>query len=160
MKKFILITCIYFFGILSLFSQSAEQIMRQESLARIEAAVIEDYNGFAQWFNEAYALYPSIPRGILEAVAYNYTRFHHLQPDSSSSEPSAIPATYGVMGLTLNGKGYFRANLKLVSHCLGFPSTASSPPHATISLPMRRHTTHCNKRWEFYHQIFPTNFPF
>lgn len=141
MKKFILITCIYFFGILSLFSQSAEQIMRQESLARIEAAVIEDYNGFAQWFNEAYALYPSIPRGILEAVAYNYTRFHHLQPDSSSSEPSAIPATYGVMGLTLNGKGYFRENLKLVSQLSGFPihSIITSPRDNIIAYAAAYH---------------------
>ncbi len=65
-------------------------------------------------FKKAYALHPSIPKGILEAVAYTQTRFQHLTNDQ---EPSCMgyPQTFGVMGLVADGKGYFRNSLTHVS---------------------------------------------
>jgi hypothetical protein len=76
-------------------------------------------NSFSKVFKKAYSLNPSIPKGILEAVSYTQTRFHHLD---DSSEPSCIgyPRTYGLMGLVLDGKNYFRNNLSRVSQLSGF----------------------------------------
>lgn len=97
--------------------------------SEIERSVIEDYNVLRHYFEEAYSLHPSVPRGILEAVSFNYTRFHHLKPDLSEYDSNSIPATYGVMGLTLDGKGYFRESLRRVSELSGFPvdSITASP---------------------------------
>lgn len=75
-------------------------------------------NPYAAQFKKAYALYPSIPKGLLESVAYTQSRFTHL----NSNEPSCIgmPKTYGVMGLVADGKNYFRNNLSKVSQLSGF----------------------------------------
>ena len=77
-------------------------------------------NPYTSSFKKAYSLYPSVPKGILEAVAYTQTRFSHLQ---DNTEPSCIglPRAYGVMGLIADGKNYFRSNLQLVSDLSGFP---------------------------------------
>ncbi len=88
--------------------------------SEIDRSIVQDYNVLRPYFDEAYSLYPSIPRGMLEAVSYNYTRFHHLKPDLSQLDSNDIPATYGVMGLTLDGKGYFRENLRKVSDLSGY----------------------------------------
>ncbi len=71
-------------------------------------------NPFKSHFDEAYQLFPTIERGILEAVAYTNTRFTHLKENEA---PSCIgmPKAYGVMGLIENGQGYFRNNLITVS---------------------------------------------
>ena len=68
-------------------------------------------NAYKQQFDDAYTLFPTIPRGLLEAVAYTNTRFTHLQPDSSAETCTGIPQAYGVMGLYADGKGYFRNTL-------------------------------------------------
>lgn len=76
-------------------------------------------NPYASSFRKAYNLNPSIPCGILEAVAFSQTRFVHLD---ETGEPSCIgyPRAFGVMGLTENGQGYFRNNLITVSQLSGF----------------------------------------
>ena len=67
-------------------------------------------------FHTAYLEYPEIPRGLLEAVAFSYTRIQHHQPDEAAHNSClGMPETYGVMGLTENGKGFFKNNLKYVS---------------------------------------------
>ncbi len=80
-------------------------------------------NPFQQSFKKAYSIYPSIPKGVLEAVAFTQTRFHHLKDDN---EPSCIgyPRAYSVMGLTLDGKNYFRNNLNKVAQLSGFSPEA------------------------------------
>ena len=80
-------------------------------------------NPFQQSFKKAYSIYPSVPKGVLEAVAFTQTRFHHLNADN---EPSCIayPRAYSVMGLTLDGKNYFRNNLNKVSQLSGFTTDA------------------------------------
>ncbi|HLP13114.1 MAG TPA: N-acetylmuramoyl-L-alanine amidase [Flavobacteriales bacterium] len=69
-------------------------------------------------FEKVYAEVPSIPRGLLEAVSWNQTHMKHIT-SSEQESCSGIPRTYGLMGLTLNGKNYFRENLKLVSSLSG-----------------------------------------
>ncbi len=77
-------------------------------------------NPYEAYFNKAYALYPEIPRGTLEAVAYTNTRFTHLEHDGTETESCVgVPNAYGVMGLTLDGKNYFHDNLKKVAKLSG-----------------------------------------
>lgn len=76
-------------------------------------------NNFQSFFNKAYNEYPNIPKGILEAVAYGQTRFANMQDDGIQS-CTGVPRVYGPMGLTLDGKNYFRNNLQMISGISGF----------------------------------------
>lgn len=71
-------------------------------------------NPFQSQFNLAYQMYPEIPKGVLEAIAFTQTRFKHIdafEPESCTG----LPKYWGVMGLIENGKSYFRENLTLVA---------------------------------------------
>ncbi|MBX7093386.1 MAG: N-acetylmuramoyl-L-alanine amidase [Flavobacteriales bacterium] len=70
-------------------------------------------------FDAVYQSHPEIPRGILEAVAWNNTRMHHIDANEAES-CMGIPKAWGIMGLTLDGKNYFRENLLLVSQLSGY----------------------------------------
>jgi len=74
-------------------------------------------NNFQAEFDAAYQQYPTVPRGMLEAVAFTTSRFEHL--DNQTESCVGLPVAYGVMGLTLDGKGYFRNNLNYVSQLSG-----------------------------------------
>lgn len=86
-------------------------------ISRANDRIVDD--PYAAHFKKAYSLYPSIPKGMLEAVAYTQTRFTHLQ---DNTEPSCIglPRAFGVMGLIEDGKNYFRNNLSFVADLSGF----------------------------------------
>ncbi|MDD4394811.1 MAG: N-acetylmuramoyl-L-alanine amidase, partial [Bacteroidales bacterium] len=86
----------------------------------IDSLILEQYRRVKPYFEEAYALNPTIPRGILEAVSFTYTRFCHRIPGAMELSENSIPATYGVMGLTMNGKEFFRENLKYISRLSGY----------------------------------------
>ncbi len=75
-------------------------------------------HSFDNYFQNAYTQNPKVPRGILEAVAFTMTRIHHLSPTPFQSCVE-LPPVYGVMGLTLDGKNYFRNNLLLISEVSG-----------------------------------------
>lgn len=78
-------------------------------------------NNYSQFFEEAYIQNPNIPRGILEAVSFQVTRFTHIVHDNEESEScSGYPNTYGVMGLMLNGSGVFKNNLKTIANLSGY----------------------------------------
>ncbi len=78
-------------------------------------------NPFAIYFEEAYRLYPEIPKGILEAIAYTNTHFHHTTHAADEPEScTGIPQSYGIMGLMLDAKGVFRNNLITVSKLSGY----------------------------------------
>ncbi len=79
-------------------------------------------NPYAVYFKKAYSLYPSVPKGILEAVAYTQSRFYHLN-DKMDKSCIDMPRTYGVMGLVADGKNYFRNNLSTVAELSGFSET-------------------------------------
>ncbi|MCB9361387.1 MAG: N-acetylmuramoyl-L-alanine amidase [Flavobacteriales bacterium] len=74
-------------------------------------------NIYQSEFDAAYQQYPNVPRGVLEAVSYTMTRFQHLTNTPESC--TGIPKTYGVMGLTLDGKNYFNNNLNYISQVSG-----------------------------------------
>ncbi|MBO4489522.1 MAG: N-acetylmuramoyl-L-alanine amidase [Bacteroidales bacterium] len=80
----------------------------------------EDYDKISDDFEEAYHAYPTIPRGILEAVSYQYRRFSSREIEYEDNNEHTIPRTYTVMGLTANGKGVFRENLQLVESLSSF----------------------------------------
>ncbi|MEO8760675.1 MAG: hypothetical protein ABI448_07285, partial [Bacteroidia bacterium] len=76
-------------------------------------------NQYQSFFNQAYIENPSIPKGILEAVAFTQSRFNHITPSEHGS-CIGLPQAYGVMGLIADGKNYFRNNLGLVSQISGY----------------------------------------
>lgn len=107
MKKLLLIiACIFS---LQSFSSSVGELL-----------ITNQYDAF---FRKAYSLNPSIPKGVLESVAFSQSRFTHL--GNSTQEPSCIgyPTAFGVMGLTENGQGYFRNNLVYVSQLSGYSTS-------------------------------------
>ncbi|MCC3160576.1 N-acetylmuramoyl-L-alanine amidase [Hymenobacter sp. 15J16-1T3B] len=73
---------------------------------------------YAADFAAAYQQYPTVPRGVLEAVAYTQTHIRHI---TAAEQPSCMgmPLPSGVMGLFADGRGYFRENLKLVAQLSG-----------------------------------------
>lgn len=82
---------------------------------------IQITNPYREEFEAAYQANPSIPRGILEAVAYTNTHIKHLTANTPES-CIGIPKAYGVIGLTLDGKNYFRNNLVFISNLSGIPT--------------------------------------
>ena len=70
-------------------------------------------NQHQQAFDLAYQQYPQIPKGMLEAVSFTMTRFRHIENETKGC--TGLPLVYGVMGLTLDGEGYFKNNLNYVS---------------------------------------------
>lgn len=78
---------------------------------------------FQQAFNAAYQQNPDVPRGMLEAVAWNYTHLSHLTHQNEES-CTGKPRNYTVMGLVQDGQGYFRDNLELVSDLSGIGKEA------------------------------------
>jgi hypothetical protein len=83
----------------------------------MEVTVFRD-NAYKKAFFKAYYKYQLVPKGMLEAVAYTQSRFTQLEGKQQSC--IGYPATYGVMGLVKDGKGYFRNNLKTVSDLSGY----------------------------------------
>jgi N-acetyl-anhydromuramyl-L-alanine amidase AmpD len=119
MKNF----AIFYFLILYvgiLFSQGDEQQYARRLSDEIDSVLIQRYRQAAPFFTEAYHLYPSVPRGMLEAVSFTYTRFVHIKPTVYQEDENIHPSTYGLMGLTLDGRGFFRNNLHYVSDLSGF----------------------------------------
>lgn len=53
---------------------------------------------YKQLFSDAYGAYPTLPAGILEALAFVNSRWTNVQPDPHE-DPAHGPPTYGVMGL-------------------------------------------------------------
>jgi len=89
-------------------------------------------NPYQSFFNQAYIENPSIPKGVLEAVAYTQSRFNHIVPAGYGSCMGA-PQAYGVMGLIADGKNYFRNNLVTVSQLSGYSiSDIVSSPEKNI----------------------------
>lgn len=77
-------------------------------------------NSLSNKFDQAYITYPSVPKGILEAVAYTKTRMQHIDPLTEPESCAGLPKVGGIMGLTIDGKGYFKNVLDLVSMKSGY----------------------------------------
>lgn len=128
----------------------------------IKKQILHDYQSVAPFFAEAYRTYPTIPAGVLEAVSYNYTHFFsNLSADTNETDAAAIPRTYSVMGLTLNGKGAFRENLRLVSQLSGVSidsiilNSRSSILAYASAFAQLQHRYHCfGDSLELYKPVF------
>lgn len=78
----------------------ARSLQAQEKLLRAERS------HYPAMFRAAYARYPRIPAGTLEALAYSQSRWHQLRPDRNGEPPhSDMPRAWGVMGLYA-GEGF------------------------------------------------------
>lgn len=78
---------------------------------------------YKEYFDEAYQLYPNIPRGVLEAVASQQRGFIHITEDDYGHPWDAhdVPRTYTVMSYyDLPGYEPDYNNLTLVSNLSGF----------------------------------------
>lgn len=62
---------------------------------------------FGRYFANAYAHYPRIPRGTLEAIAYTQSRWDNLNPDARGANTGHqdMPRAWGLMGL-YHGEGF------------------------------------------------------
>jgi N-acetyl-anhydromuramyl-L-alanine amidase AmpD len=79
-------------------------------------------NTFEELFEQAYNEHSEIPRGVLEAIAYNRSNFRFLS-ESESASCTDLPNGLGVFGLIEDGKGYFRNTLQQVSDLSGYRAT-------------------------------------
>ncbi|MEH6418352.1 N-acetylmuramoyl-L-alanine amidase [Pseudomonas sp. CGJS7] len=59
---------------------------------------------YPEYFRRAYARYPNLPSGSLEAIAYAETNWMHVRPDPAQNPHDLhMPRSYGVMGLYHGG---------------------------------------------------------
>lgn len=59
---------------------------------------------YPEYFARAYARYPNLPAGSLEAIAYAETNWVHVRPDPAQDPRDLhMPRSYGVMGLYHGG---------------------------------------------------------
>ncbi|MFT7157952.1 MAG: hypothetical protein ACI8Q1_002977, partial [Parvicella sp.] len=77
------------------------------------------FNTYQSEMDVAYQMFPSVPKGVLEAWSFTTTHFSHLD-ESIQEGCSGLPKTYTVFGLTDDGKGYFRESLDSVSAWSGY----------------------------------------
>ncbi|NPA33652.1 MAG: hypothetical protein GXO48_01825 [Chlorobi bacterium] len=80
----------------------------------------ERANHFYIYFQEAYQLYPSIPRGLLEAISFEISRWNHFTPSEEAHSHLGMPQPYGVMGLVYDTSGFFRSNLLIIAEISGY----------------------------------------
>ena len=139
----------------SLFAQTDKKEYAAALSRQIDTTLFQQYQRVKPFFNEAYALYPSVPHGMLEAVSFSYTRFMHLDPPVIQEDESAIPSTYGLMGLTLDGRGFFRENLRYVAELSGYSveDILSSPrdnvvAYAAAYAALQKELRVCSDRFE------------
>ena len=53
---------------------------------------------YPEYFRRAYARYPNLPAGALEAIAYSETNWVHVRPEAQNPRDLHMPRSYGVMG--------------------------------------------------------------
>lgn len=84
-------------------SHAALEALRAKALVPL----IAERNTYPAMFERAYARYPTLPKGSLEAIAYNQTGWRNVKPALEDPDPEHrhMPASYGVMGL-YQGEGF------------------------------------------------------
>jgi len=108
---------------------------------------------YYQHFNAAYQNCPSVPRGILEAVASNNTHLRHINQQNEPESCSGLPRYYGVMGLVADGKGYFNNTLAEVA------SLSAIPENEIMNLPQQNILAYAKafQALQFRYNIFSAN---
>ncbi|MBI2399418.1 MAG: N-acetylmuramoyl-L-alanine amidase [Xanthomonadales bacterium] len=79
-----------------------------------------DRAAFKAHFAEAYARYPRLPVGLLEALAWSQSRWQHLAPAKRADAHQYQPRAFGVMGL-YRGEG-FANQVEAGAKLLGVPA--------------------------------------
>ncbi|WP_207914900.1 N-acetylmuramoyl-L-alanine amidase [Luteimonas arsenica] len=76
-------------------AEMVQRLQAEEVRLRAERAAYPGY------FQRAYAAYPKIPRGTLEAIAYVQSRWHNVRHEDAGDmgDHHHMPAAHGVMGL-------------------------------------------------------------
>ena len=89
------------------FGVIADNNTLQAALDEEEARMSVARAGYAKHFADAYTIYPNIPRGTLEAIAYTQSRWQHLSPDMQGVDEkhNHMPRAWGLMGL-YHGEGF------------------------------------------------------
>lgn len=90
----------------------------------------QNLNNYESEFDAAYLQYPEIPRGILESVSFSQTRFEDIQNPEHSC--IGIPEVKGVMGLVVDGAGYFNNTFSLVANLAGVHTAVMGVPSSDI----------------------------
>ena len=124
MGKFIVIVALLLSFVLMTHAQTGADID-----ARVLSSQMADYNLVEPYFKEAYELYPSVPKGMIEAVAFTNTRFYNV-PSTEEASSEGLPRYLGVMGLIFDGKDYFNENGKLVATLSGVSEMLLLKPSA------------------------------
>ncbi len=88
---------------LSIESRDMRDVNAPPDIAVVKPIAVPD-RSFDVAFAMAYARYPAIPRGTLEAIAYARSRGQHLRPDAHDRLHG--PPAYGVMGLYAGDGGF------------------------------------------------------
>ncbi|WP_226467728.1 N-acetylmuramoyl-L-alanine amidase [Luteimonas panaciterrae] len=82
---------------------AADQPVRAQAQAALNTQRIQRAH-YPAFFQRAYARYPDLPRGVLEAIAYNETGWNNVAP-GEKADHRHMPAAWGVMGL-YHGEGF------------------------------------------------------
>lgn len=104
----------------SAFQPANEDAALASRLASEEAHLLAIRAPLPALFAEAYARYPQIPAGTLEAIAYSQSRWLPLSAEDNKEDHHRMPAAHGVMGLYA-GEG-FTDQLKQAGKLLGVPA--------------------------------------
>ena len=111
---------LFFLWSMPLFAQQKDDFEKYKQALdqQNEDVLWKQYQEVSAWFDDAYREYPTVPRGVLEAVSYQYVRFSpNTILDTVESDVSQRPRSYTIMGLTLHGKGVFRENARRIASC-------------------------------------------
>jgi len=76
-------------------------------------------NKYKESFSKAYTLYPQVPSGFLEAVAWNKTHIDNKTLNNTQQSCTGMPFGYGIFALVEDGKNWFNNNLITVSEISG-----------------------------------------
>jgi N-acetyl-anhydromuramyl-L-alanine amidase AmpD len=104
------LACALAFGLSSAHADIAPQSApTPDVIAQIldnEADLRRHRAAFPAYFAKAYAQYPQLPKGSLEAIAMSASRWVHVVPDPTRDSHAHQPPAFGVMGLR-DGNGGF-----------------------------------------------------
>ena len=109
-------------------SPAALEASRHAAIATLAA----ERRQYRELFANAYDRYPNLPRGSLEAIAYEQTGWRHVRPeDGLAAHDRHMPAAWGVMGL-YRGDG-FADQVAEGARLIGVtPSLVASDPESNI----------------------------
>lgn len=98
-----------------------EAVSQTKIIQQANASLEQKRQDYQKIFTQAYQLYPELPQGILESLAYVATRWEHRMP--VDEEHQGMPQTYGIFGLYDTDKSSFRNTLQMVADMYGVDKT-------------------------------------